>query len=93
MSALLNVPDIARLLNCSECTVRAELASGELPGLKIGKEWLAPADAFYQRLNERALREAETRRRGGTGRQPTAIAVTDRPARRMPPALPDLIQS
>lgn len=92
MSALLNVPDIARLLNCSECTVRAELASGELPGLKIGKEWVAPADAFYQRLNERALREAETRRRGGIRQQPSAIAAT-RPAKRMPPVLPDLTQA
>lgn len=35
----LDIEEVARLFKCSEQTVRRMIADGELPAVKIGKQW------------------------------------------------------
>lgn len=58
----LTVDQAAELLQCDRDTAAARLASGELPGLKFGRSWVIPADAFMRRINELAIIQAEERR-------------------------------
>lgn len=52
----------AALLHCSDYTVRELCRSGRLPGIKLGEDWIIPAGALFQRLDQIALEEAEKRR-------------------------------
>ena len=53
----------AELLECSIKTVEERLRNGDLPGLKFGDGWVIPAGAFWLRLDQLALEEAEKRRK------------------------------
>lgn len=100
----LTIEQAAEVLQCDTDTAAVRFNSGELPGVKFGRRWVIPAPAFFRRLNELALEEAERRRKemadvraaaGARARTPQAIAITTPPAtrgrRRQPlPNLPAL---
>ena len=62
MKEILTAEEVAEMLLCDKETVADRLSCGVIPGLKFGRSWIIPADAFYQRLNEMALEEAAKRR-------------------------------
>jgi excisionase family DNA binding protein len=97
--APLSADQVAQLLLCSPDTVRELARSGQLPGIKLGRDWVFPAGALFARLDALALAQAEERR---TPIKPSAT-LHDIPAarhqatphggrsgRRQPPALPSL---
>lgn len=59
---ILTVDDLARLLACDKETAAARLISGDLPGVKVGRGWIVPRQALFERLNEKAREESEARR-------------------------------
>lgn len=59
---ILTVNDLAELFACDKETAAARLTSGDLPGVKVGRSWIIPRQAFFERLNEKALEEAANRR-------------------------------
>jgi excisionase family DNA binding protein len=62
MSPIIEIEEICALLQCTPETVQEMLRAGDLPGVKPGKTWRVPRDAFLQRLNEMASDEAAARR-------------------------------
>lgn len=75
---MLSIEDACAAISCGPIKLRSMLAAGELPGLKIGKEWVIPRRAFFQALNERALSEMLDR---STHEEARTIKVgTERPA-------------
>lgn len=81
MNPILSDEEAATLLDCSVRRVQELLNAGVLPGWRPGTSWIIPAEAFYARLNELALTEAQ-RRRGqqlpAPGEQLPAIMPTKR---------------
>jgi len=67
---ILTTKHAAELLECSVKTVEERLRAGDLPGLKFGDGWVIPAGAFWLRLDQLALEQAEKRRK------PAAPAAT-----------------
>lgn len=59
---ILTVEDLAELFGCDSETVAARLISGDLPGVKVGRGWIVPRQALFERLNEKAHQEASARR-------------------------------
>lgn len=74
---LIDMTEIIRLFDCKEDRVVRMLRAGELPGVKLGRDWRIPRAAFWQRVNEMALESAAERR---ASMQPAPVAE--------PPALP-----
>ena len=58
-----SVDEAAKICRCEPETLVVRIELGDIPGLKIGRGWIIPCEAFKQRLNELALEEALTRRR------------------------------
>ena len=85
---VLDVDTAAQLLRCEPSTVRERLRQGDLPGLKLGTDWVLPAGALLKRLEELALEESAQRR---SKPAPAAVALRAVPGRpRKPPVLPVL---
>jgi|UppTromiDAQMD018_1034420.scaffolds.fasta_scaffold00016_22 hypothetical protein len=59
---IFTVEDLAAMFDCDEETASARLKCGDLPGLKVGRGWIIPRQALFERLNEMALEEAAARR-------------------------------
>lgn len=59
---ILTVEDLAQLFSCDKETAAARLTSGDLPGVKVGRGWIIPRQALFERLNEKAREEAAARR-------------------------------
>ena len=59
---MIEMDEACAILKCTPEKLADELRTGGLPGTKVGREWIIPRTAFYHRLNERALEEAEERR-------------------------------
>lgn len=76
----LTIPDVAKILLCDDETAAERVIKGELPGVKFGRSWVIPAAAFFQRLNELALEEAERRRKEREGEREEAAAKGARAA-------------
>ncbi len=85
---ILDLRQIAELLRCSEEQAASQLASGNLPGVKFGKAWIAPADALFSRLNEIAIEQANERRTRDRLVPVAATVDASRVAKKRPPALP-----
>ena len=47
---ILDVPELARWLRCSESSARRLLREGRIPGRRIGKRWLVSREALLQVL-------------------------------------------
>ena len=73
MTTTYTVETLAALLECDTATAAERLNNGDLPGLKIGRGWIIPADALHQRLNELAIEQAAQRR---AARTPAAAPAT-----------------
>lgn len=87
------VAEAATILDCTQASVEAHLRSGRLPGVKFGRSWVLPVEAFTHHINDLAISEATAKREGLTkARQDAVVAiqVVPQPARgrRRPP--PDL---
>lgn len=89
-----SVDEAAAILECTRESVEAHLRAGRLPGLKFGRSWVLPVQAFVQHLNEQAVSEAAEKREGGTKRRRETLAAAAlqlpvRPSRRRrpPPSL------
>ena len=85
MSEILIASEVAELLHCTAERVEELARAGEIPGLKIGRNWLFVRVDLLSYLAERAREEAHARR---MKRQPHAPLPKARPRRQIPPALP-----
>jgi excisionase family DNA binding protein len=59
---ILTVDDLAKLFSCDKETAAARLTTGDLPGVKVGRGWIIPRQALFERLNEKAREESAIRR-------------------------------
>ena len=57
MEKMLNIRELARYLGFSEITVYRKAASGELPGLKIGRSWRFPRDEVDKWVREKVEKQ------------------------------------
>jgi hypothetical protein len=64
---ILTVEDLAKLCSCDKETAAARLTCGDLPGVKVGRGWIIPRQALFERLNEKAKEEAAERRKQHAG--------------------------
>lgn len=80
--------ECAALLRCTPKHVEELAREGEIPGVKIGREWLFVRADLLAFLAERARAEAADRRnlRTASARSPVPTPIKSR--RRVPPALP-----
>jgi len=63
---VLDVDQVAELCRCASKTVQQLARDGELPGVKLGEDWVFPVGALLARLDEKALQEAAARRKPAT---------------------------
>lgn len=70
----LTVENAAELLRCSQDQVRELACSGRLAGIKPGRDWVFPFDAFMRSLNLWAEEVMACRRRESDS-TPTPTAV------------------
>lgn len=105
-SEIYTAQQLAELLGCDKETAEARIQQGDLPGVKFGKGWIVPRQAFIERVNEMAKEEAATRRaqlmkcqaeavkRGesliSSPLLPSSFPIGSRNKRRKPPVLPKL---
>jgi len=84
----LGVPEVSAILRLDDRTVRGALASGEIPGFKVGPQWHVPAAWVRQQLGDTtetvAPREAE---QGAVTPEELADLVADRVVNRLVQAL------
>lgn len=78
---ILSTEDAADMCGCEPLAIIERMRTGELPGIKFGRSWMVPREAFIQRINEIALAESATRRAVGLTASDPIIqpAVTKRP--------------
>lgn len=90
MSELIELSEICEAFGCTEHTVIGMLRDGELPGVKFGRDWRVPRQAFWQRVNEMALEQAKAKRPQPATPDPVAsiLAGHTAVARRGRPQLP-----
>lgn len=87
-----SVDEAAAILECTRASVETHLRSGRLPGLKFGRSWVLPVEAFAQAINALAISEATAKRDSLTkARQDAIVAIQVAPqprrGRRPPPDL------
>jgi excisionase family DNA binding protein len=80
---LLTPEQVADMFDCTPETIRERAVSGELPGIKIGRDWRFPAAALYDALCTLAVEQAQQRRQA---QGPSAVVKPLR--RREAPQLP-----
>lgn len=62
LTTTISFEEACSLIKCTPETLSEKLRTGELPGVKFGREWVIPRDAFCMRLNEMAITESRLRR-------------------------------
>ncbi|UCU98230.1 helix-turn-helix domain-containing protein [Acidovorax radicis] len=62
MAEILTIEQVAELLQCDPDTAAVQFNAGQLPGVKFGRRWVIPAQAFHERLHVLALEQAAERR-------------------------------
>lgn len=85
MSKILIASEVAELLSCTAERVEELARAGEIPGLKIGRNWLFVRVDLLSHLAEKAREEAHARR---MKRRPPAPLPMTKPRRQTPPPLP-----
>lgn len=60
---LISAEEICQLFGCTDSSLVAMLRTGDLPGVKLGRDWRIPREAFWYRVNEMALERASDRRK------------------------------
>lgn len=81
-SIAFTVGEAAGHLHCADDTVRELATEGLLAGLKYGRDWVFPVEAFIKSINDQAMMESLGRRK----RQSAAVSL--HVGRPVPPALP-----
>lgn len=81
----MNSEQCGELLHCTPKHVEELAREGEIPGTKIGREWIFVRSDMLAYLAERGREEAAERRRKRTARASQPVAI--KPRRRTPPAL------
>lgn len=84
-SDIIDSEQCAALLRCTSERVEELARAGEIPGLKIGRNWLFVQDDLVTYLAEKARAEAEQRR---AKRRPNTLLPLTKPRRQVPPVLP-----
>lgn len=74
MTEILTIERVAELLQCDSDTAAVQLNAGQLPGVKFGRRWVIPAQAFYERLHVLAIEQAAERRAAIADRRAAAVA-------------------
>lgn len=72
-SEIYTAQQLAELLGCDKETAEARIRQGDLPGVKFGKGWIVPRQAFIERVNEMAKEEAAARRTQLQSEQDAAV--------------------
>lgn len=95
LPAVMDVEQVAAMLDCTPRTVEDNARDGTLPALKFGVSWVFPTAALLSRLSELALKQAHARREppraGAVIRAIPASDSTKSGRRRRPlPTLPSL---
>lgn len=91
---LIEFEEICQLFGCTEASVVVLLRTGDLPGVKLGRDWRIPRQAFWQRVNEMALEKAADRRSAIAGLEqplhgaPSPSSMSAHPRPRGRPRLP-----
>jgi excisionase family DNA binding protein len=85
VSEILIASDVAQLLRCTVEHIEELARAGEIPGLKIGRNWLFVRIDLLSYLAEKAREEAHARR---MKRRPHAPLPMTKPRRQTPPPLP-----
>lgn len=88
-----SVEEAAAILECTPLSVESNLRSGRLPGVKFGRSWVLPVEAFVQQINNLAIAEATAKREGlAKARQDAIVALpaVAQPSRRRRGPPPDL---
>lgn len=73
---ILKPEDAADLCGCEPLAIIERMRTGELPGVKFGRSWVIPREAFIQRINEIALAESAARRGQAQSEQPTPVPAS-----------------
>ena len=73
---VMTVREVAEELKVRRDTVRRMLAAGQLPGVKIGRDWRVPRDELSARLTQGLTQQADPEATPSSGDQPE---VQDRP--------------
>lgn len=81
---VLNVEEVAAILNCEPSTVQEKARMHELPAVKFGRSWSFPVAALLEFLNSKA-RDNEQRKPCN----PKGVTVSTQTTRQ-PPSLPSL---
>ncbi|MNY06749.1 Helix-turn-helix domain protein [compost metagenome] len=87
MTETINSEECAELMRCTAERIEEMARAGEIPGLKIGRNWLFVRSDLLAYLAEKAREEAQMRR---MKRQPHAPMPLAKPRRQTPPVLPTL---
>lgn len=77
--------EAAALLDCEVTTIEEAARNRQLPGLKQGKHWIFPRQAFIHQINVMAMRGVGEPKASTT---PLAVAMAN--AKKGPPVLPAL---
>lgn len=85
----INSEECAQLMRCTPERIEELARAGEIPGLKIGRNWLFVRNDLLAYLAEKAREEAQARR---MKRQPYAPIPLAKPRRQTPPVLPILVR-
>ncbi|WP_431509793.1 helix-turn-helix domain-containing protein [Variovorax sp. DAIF25] len=84
-SETIDSEECAEILRCTAERVEEMARAGDIPGLKIGRNWLFVRSDLLAYLAEKAREEAQARR---LKRSPHAPVPLARPRRQTPPVLP-----
>lgn len=76
---LIPLDEVCALFDCKEDRVVRMLRAGELPGIKLGRDWRIPRAAFWQAINDLAIKEA-----GERASAPVALSTVELAAKRGP---------
>jgi excisionase family DNA binding protein len=55
MESRMTIPMAAKRLSCSESALRRMVASGRVPGTKVGRDWLIDAEAVDELTDQYPL--------------------------------------
>lgn len=62
MNEDIEIDEACSFLKCSKPRLLQALETGSIPGVRLDQTWVIPRLAFFQAINELAIREAEARR-------------------------------
>ena len=79
---ILTAQQVADWFGCTSETVEERMARGELPGMKLGREWRCPRTALLEVVHRIALKNVD-RPSGGN----VVPVAAKKPRRRQPPPL------